>query len=241
MKVVVPMAGRGSRFATVGIRTPKPLIDVQGEPMLSWALKSLDGMTASQLIFIILRENDDQYNLAHVLKARYANAEVITLETVTDGQLATVLTARDLIDIDEDVLVANCDTYIISDLARIIAERPSECAGIISVANMPGDRWSFARADESGRVVEVAEKIRISNHASTGFYYFANGHQLVTVGSNMIECGEKTRGEYYVIPVYQKYIERGWLVQIATSQEMWDMGTPESLALFEAHLTGSTP
>ena len=128
---------------------------------------------------------------------------------------------------------------MVSDLASTIANRPANCAGIISVANVPGDRWSFARTDDQGRVVEVAEKVRISDHASTGLYYFSSGCQFVEVGDAMIRAGEKTRGEYYVIPIYQKYIERGWLVTIAPAVEMWDMGTPEALNIFKNHLQRS--
>ncbi|MEO8392402.1 MAG: glycosyltransferase family 2 protein [Chloroflexota bacterium] len=236
MKVVVPMAGRGSRFADAGIDTPKPLIDVAGEPMLTWALKSLAGIENAQMIFIILREHDQKYGLAGLLREHYPDAETVLLPDVTGGQLQTVLAARDLIDSEDDLLVANCDTYLVTDLMHTIRSREPDVAGIISVAQMPGDRWSFVRVDDQGRAVEVAEKVRISPHASTGFYYFANGHQLVTVASDMIAHGEKTRGEYYVIPVYQKYIERGWRVTIAPVREMWDMGTPEALAAFRAHL-----
>ena len=124
-----------------------------------------------------------------------------------------------------------------SDLARDIAQRAADCSGIISVANMPGDHWSFARTDATGRVVEVAEKARISDYASTGLYYFAYGRQFVEVAEEMIRNREKMRGEYYVIPVYQNYIERGWRVEISMAKEMWDMGTPEALATFEQHLT----
>ena len=236
MKVVVPLAGRGSRFVNAGINTPKPLVDILGKSMISWALKSLEGIRPSQLIFILLKEHDEKYDLANRLRAQYGASELILLDQVTEGQLATILTARELIDTDEDVLIANCDTYIVSNLAETILNRPPDCAGIISVANMPGDRWSFARTDEQGRVVEVAEKVRMSDHASTGFYYFSSGRQLVDMGAEMIQRGEKTRGEYYVIPVYQKYIERGWLVIVARAREMWDMGTPEALEIFKAHL-----
>jgi UDP-N-acetylglucosamine diphosphorylase / glucose-1-phosphate thymidylyltransferase / UDP-N-acetylgalactosamine diphosphorylase / glucosamine-1-phosphate N-acetyltransferase / galactosamine-1-phosphate N-acetyltransferase len=87
-----------------------------------------------------------------------------------------------------------------------------------------------------GRVLEVAEKVRISDHASTGLYYFASGRELLTVADEMIAKQEMTNGEYYVIPVYQKYIQRGWRVQIAIASEMHDMGTPEALAAFEVYL-----
>ena len=236
MKIVMPMAGRGSRFADRGISTPKPIIDVQGQPMLSWALKSLDGLPYSKIIFIILKEHHTQHGLADWLRKFDPDCEVIMLDDVTEGQLATVLAARQWISDDEDVLVMSCDTYVRSDLAHDILNRSTNCEGLISVADMPGDRWSFARVDDAGTVVEVAEKVRISNHASTGLYYFSNGKLLVEIGEEMIRNQEKTRGEYYVIPVYQKYIARGWQVGISEASEMWDMGTPEALQLFLKHL-----
>ena len=238
MRVIMPMAGRGSRFANEGITIPKPLIDVRpGEPIFRWALKSIERIDYSQLIVIALKAHDDSYHLRQRFAAEFgAKVEVLLIDDVTEGQLCTVLVARDLINDAEDVLVISSDTYVISEIGSDIAQRPPDCAGIISAADLPGDRWSFARTDDTGRVVEVAEKVRISDHASTGLYYFSRGDQLVAVGEEMIRNGEKTRGEYYVIPVYKKYVERGWRVEVSQAAEMWDMGTPEALSLFQAHL-----
>ncbi len=159
--------------------------------MLSWALKSLAGIEDAQIIFIILREHDQKYGLAGLLRELYPQAETVLLPDVTGGQLETVLAATPMIDSDEDLLVANCDTYLVTDLMHTIRSREVDVAGIISVAQMPGDRWSFVRVDEQGRALEVAEKLRISPHVSTGFYYFSSGAQLVTVAREMIRHGEK--------------------------------------------------
>jgi dTDP-glucose pyrophosphorylase len=228
------MAGSGSRFAGHGLSTPKPLIEAAGQPMVFWALKSLERLPISQYIFVVLSEHERAYPLASLLCSRVPNARIIAIDKVTEGQLCTVLAARDFINTGEDLLVASCDTYVVSNLADDIAGRDPECRGILSVADMPGDRWSFARTDESGRVVEVTEKLRISNHASTGLYYFSNGREFIEVADGLISRGQRTRGEYYVMPVYQKYIDRGWRVDISPAVEMWDMGTPDSLEIFEA-------
>lgn len=233
MKIIVPMAGRGSRFVNRGVSTPKPLIPIHGRPMVAWALDSLRELAFSQLIFVVLQEHETAFGITSLLhKLAGPATQVIIIPNITEGQLCTVLAAKELIDTDEDILIASADTYIRSSLAQDIAERESSCQGIISVANLPGDRWSFARADEGGRVVEVAEKVRISDHASTGLYYFTNGREFTSVAEMMIANHEKTRGEYYVIPVYQKYIQRGWQVKLSLASEMWDMGTPEALELF---------
>jgi NDP-sugar pyrophosphorylase family protein len=236
MNVVVPMAGRGSRFADRGVRTPKPLIPVAGRPMIAWALESLVDVVCSRIVFVVLERHEQDHGVTALLRRLAAprSVQVVRIPEVTEGQLCTVLAARDIIDSDEDVLVASSDTYVTSRLGEAISGRRDDCRGIISVAAVPGDRWSFARVGPDGGVVEVTEKVRISNHASTGLYYFASGREFVGTADGLIRAQRKTRGEYYVIPVYQEYIARGWRVEIAEASQMWDLGTPEAKAEFEA-------
>jgi dTDP-glucose pyrophosphorylase len=230
MKVIVPMAGRGSRFKNVGEMTPKPLIPVLGKPMLYWALKSIDGIEYSQLVFIALKEHEVNFGLKTLLHELYGNnVTLILIDEVTEGQLCTVLAAEEHLNSSEDILITSSDTFVKSKIGEHISRKADDCAGLISVANLPGDRWSFAKVDDTGRVVEVAEKRRISNYASTGLYYFANGYDFLTEAKRIIENKEKTQGEYYVIPVYQKFIERGLKVEISLADEVYDMGTPASL------------
>jgi dTDP-glucose pyrophosphorylase len=230
MKVIVPMAGRGSRFKNVGEMTPKPLIPVLGKPMLYWALKSIDGIEYSQLVFIALKEHEVNFGLKTLLHELYGNnVTLILIDEVTEGQLCTVLAAEEHLNSSEDILITSSDTFVKSKIGEHISRKADDCAGLISVANLPGDRWSFAKVDETGRVTEVAEKRRISNYASTGLYYFANGYDFLTEAKRIIENKEKTQGEYYVIPVYQKLIERGLKIEISLADEVYDMGTPESL------------
>jgi dTDP-glucose pyrophosphorylase len=230
MKVIVPMAGRGSRFKNVGEMTPKPLIPVLGKPMLYWALKSIDGIEYSQLVFIALKEHEVNFGLKTLLHELYGNnVTLILIDEVTEGQLCTVLAAEEHLNSSEDILITSSDTFVKSKIGEHISRKADDCAGLISVADLPGNRWSFAKVDDTGRVVEVAEKRRISNYASTGLYYFANGYDFLTEAKRIIENKEKTQGEYYVIPVYQKFIERGLKVEISLADEVYDMGTPASL------------
>lgn len=234
----MPMAGRGSRFAERGFEIPKPLIEVAGKPMFCWALEGLLELDFSELILVVLEEHKARFErqLSGSLQLPERLIKTVTVPNVTEGQLCTVLAAKSLIDSEEDVLVAASDTFIQSNLAIDILKKPVGCAGIISVINLPGEQWSFARANTDGRVLEVAEKVRISDHASNGLYYFSKGADLVAFGEEMIRKGERTRGEFYVIPVYQKMIEAGRLVTISHATEMWDLGTPEAKAKFEEHL-----
>ncbi len=239
MQIIIPMAGRGSRFAEHGWQTPKPLIEVGGRPMVLWALESLRGLPVSQVIFVLLEEHEREFHVSQLIREQYHQPTTfVQIPEVTEGQLCTVLAAKEHLNPEEDVLIMAADSLVIgSQLASdITAAKASHLAGLISVIDLPGDRWSFARTNTHGAVVEVAEKVRISNHASTGFYYFTKAEYLLRYGQEMIDQQEKTRGEYYVIPVYQKMIDHDLSVGITPADSLWDMGTPEAKAQFEANL-----
>jgi len=233
MKIILPIAGKGSRFNHHGINTPKPLIEALNKPMIWWALQSVKDIVYSEMIVIALTEHEVDYGISQIFNEMgYSNVKFIFLDKITDGQLCTVLTAREHIDTEEDILIANTDTYVQSNIFIDIENKPNGCSGIISVAEILGNQWSFARTNDEGRVVQVAEKKRISDNASTGLYYFNNGSEFLESADELIRKGQKTKGEYYVIPVYQHYIDEGKLVCISKSKQMWDLGTPESLKHF---------
>lgn len=237
MTIVVPMAGRGSRFSYRGDNKPKPLIAVAGRPMIAWAVQSLAGFRSMRTVFVVLREHEIRFGVSAMLRSLSGvDATIVHLDSVTEGQLCTVLAAREFIEPDEGLLIASSDTYVVSELASDIAGSAPDCRGLISVASMPGDRWSFARVSECGDVVEVAEKLRISDYASTGLYYFSRGGEFLEIADELIRNREKTKDEYYVMPVYNKYIQRGWRVRLSIAKEMWDLGTPQALNAFEGHL-----
>jgi NDP-sugar pyrophosphorylase family protein len=230
------MAGRGSRFSGPEAQgLPKPLVRVAGKPMVEWALKSLTGVEYSKIVFVVLKEHEERFGVTRLLRDLAGAATIVRqIPEVTQGQLCTVLEVEDLVDGNEDFLVASSDTYVVSGLARDLANRHPECRGMISVAELPGDHWSFAKCGPAGNVVEVAEKSRISPLCSTGLYWFADGRDFVRIAKGMVARGERTRGEFFVIPLYGKMIEMGLRVEVSRASAAWDMGTPEAAARFEA-------
>ncbi len=237
MIVVVPMAGRGSRYSEQGFDMPKPLISVAGKPMIYWALKSLEGMKYKKIIFVALKEHEERYAIRKLLRAILdGHFELVLIEEVTEGQLCTVMMAKDYFESREGLLVIASDSLIKSEIGKEISKKNSETKGIISVINLPGDRWSFAKTNSSNQVVEVAEKVRISDNASTGIYYFSDAIEFQKIAEEIINGHEKIKGEYYVIPVYQKMIQNQQKVAISVASEMWDMGTPEAKVIFENHI-----
>lgn len=235
MNIVMPMAGRGSRFAQIGITTPKPLIDVRGKPMYAWATEGLPLALARRLIFICLAEHLSDRALQRDIKTRYAQYDpaIIALDHVTEGQACTVLAARELIDNDQPLLIFNADTYCRTTLEQALESLPPDVDGVLDVFRAPGDRWSFARVDDQRRVLETAEKRRISDWATTGLYYFRRGSDFARHADAMIAANERSNDEFYIAPVYNRMIAAGADVRANPVDQVWVLGTPEDLARFE--------
>jgi UDP-N-acetylglucosamine diphosphorylase / glucose-1-phosphate thymidylyltransferase / UDP-N-acetylgalactosamine diphosphorylase / glucosamine-1-phosphate N-acetyltransferase / galactosamine-1-phosphate N-acetyltransferase len=234
------MAGRGSRFVGAGVQTPKPLIDVLGRPMYAWATESLPLGLARRLVFVCLDEHlrarpVGGRSLEDDIRTRYPDHDVhvVALDHVTDGQVCTVLEAAPLIDRDEPLLVYNADTWCRTDLEQTLPQVPADVDGIIGVFEAEGDHWSFARTDEAGRVVETAEKRRISRWATTGLYWFASGARFVAEGRAMVADDDRTRGEFFVAPLYDRMIRAGAHVRTNRALEVAAMGTPDELEEFK--------
>lgn len=228
------MAGRGKRFADVGFKDPKPLIPVLGKPMYAWAVDGLSLDEHTRLIFVCLREHLAGSSLESDIRLRYARfrPEIIALDGITEGQACSVLAARGHIDSGEELIIYNADTYCPSTIRAALAKCDSRVAGMLDVFKGVGEHWSFARTDNSGRVVETAEKRRISNWATTGLYYFREGREFVEHAEEMIRSNERSNGEFYVAPVYNRMISNGAEIRINPVERIWALGTPEELNAF---------
>lgn len=173
--------------------------------------------------------------MAEDIHTRYGALDpvIIPLDKVTEGQACTALEARELIDTDEPLLIYNADTFCRTSLERTLPEMNGSVDGLIGVFQGEGDKWSFARADETGRVVETAEKRRISEWATTGLYHFARGRDFVRYADTMIRDDDRTNGEFYIAPVYNRLIAEGANIRLDVADEVWVLGTPEDLQHFE--------
>jgi dTDP-glucose pyrophosphorylase len=235
MLLIIPMAGRGSRYANEGYDKPKPLIDIHGKPMLYYAFQSVKNVPYEKVIFIALKEHELTYGVSKIIKEQIVtDFELILLDDITEGQLCTVLTASNFFKENQAILIAASDSLIESNIAEEV--KTSQADGIISVINLPGEQWSFVKTDENGKVIEVAEKTRISDYASTGIYYFNDALRFEQHAQQLIHQKETTKGEYYIMPLYNKYIVEGAQIELSYAKAMRDMGTPEAKLKFETYL-----
>ena len=237
LNVLIPMAGEGSRFAKAGYTFPKPIIEVNGEPMIKVVIDNLN--IEANFIFIIRKEHDDQFNISSTLKQLEPDCKIIKINGLTEGAACTTLLAKEYIDNDMPLLIANSDQFVEWDSCEFYHSINSSIDGSILTFENVHPKWSYVKQDVDGNVTHVAEKEVISNKASVGIYYFAKGSDYVRYAEDMIEKNIRYgqsfngRGEFYVAPVYNEAIADGKIVRTFDIKKMWGIGTPEDLQTFK--------
>lgn len=253
MKIVLPIAGLGTRFKKVAhlnpaYKVPKPLIEIKGFPMVRWATGSLPfvehpgqkvkgGLVVKpkDLIFIALQAHQIHFKIRDKLEQVYGKGlKVVFINTVTRGAAETVLKARDFIDNEEQLIVSDSDHFLDGQALQEGIRKYPEADGLIPVFRVPekNPKWSYSRLNDGGFVDLVAEKIPISEWANIGAYYFKKGKDFVQGAEEMVRQNELTNNEFYVAPVYNKLIEKGKKIRLVYPKYVYGLGTPEDLEFF---------
>lgn len=233
LNIVVPLAGMGASFQKAGYSFPKPLIDINGKPMIHAVVENIKPKLEHKFILICKDEHYERYALyQNFANATDNNYEVVRLSAPTKGAACAVLTAADYINNENELIIANADQLIDIPLDEFVEfARRNKLDGAIMTFNSNHPRWSYALTDEDGNVLQVAEKRVISGHATVGIYYFKTGRLFVEGAANMIEKDINLNGEFYVCPVYNELIMAGKKVKIwpIKTSQMHSLGTPEDL------------
>ena len=229
--ILIPMAGRGSRFEEQGYTDKKPFIDVNGKPMIHRVIKNLGMEFDKEYMFILicLQEDFDKYDFTQFEKVIGHNSyDVVILDDVTEGAAQTILQAKDLINDDTPLMTMNSDQLVDWDIERLF-EMCEQFDGVIPCFYGEGNAWSYARTLDNGYVQEVAEKKQISKYATAGYYYWKKGSDFVKYAEQMIHDNSRTNGEFYVAPVYNWAVRDGKRVGVFMVDKCYSLGTPEDL------------
>jgi len=230
LNVVIPMAGAGSRFEKAGYTFPKPLIDVNGKPMIQVVVESMN--IEATFIYIVQKSHREKYNLDTLLNLITPNCKIVEVDSLTEGAACTVLLAKEHINNENQLILTNSDQFIEWDSTEFMYQmNEKDFDGAIMCFESTHPKWSFAKTNEDGLITEVAEKNPISNQATAGIYYFKHGSNFVASAEQMIEKNIRTNNEFYVCPVYNEAILNGGKIYNyhIPSENMWGLGTPEDL------------
>lgn len=249
LNIVIPMAGMGSRFVKAGYSDPKPFIPINGKPMIQRVIENLIPYEPHRFIFLARRDHKD-----YIEKHMRFITNVIYVDKVTEGAACTVLLAKDLIDNDDSLIIANSDQIVEwNDMSKVeycsaqyannrVVWKESNniqdminCAtrryysAMIATFDASHPKWSYAKVRDDGLVIEVAEKKAISNKATVGIYYYKHGRAFVKYAEQMIAKDIRVNGEFYVCPVFNEFIESALTIGIYPIRTMMGLGTPEDL------------
>jgi len=233
VKILIPMAGEGSRFIKEGYTFPKPLIDVNGKPMIQAVVENLD--FDCEYIFLVRKEHVEKYEgmldtLGRITNDRFRH---VVVDGLTEGAVCTALLAEKYIDNDEDLLIANSDQFIEYEPENFKAfKNLTNTDAIVFTFNAVHPKWSFVRTNARGYIVEVAEKRPISNIATCGIYWYRKGSDFVRYAKQMVEKDIRVNNEFYIAPVYNELIADGKSLLPFYVHKMWGIGTPEDLKYF---------
>jgi len=231
MNVLIPMAGAGSRFAQAGYTFPKPLIDINGKPMIQVVVDNLN--IDAHYIFLVQKDHYEKYNLQSILNLIAPGCDIIQVDGLTEGAACTTLLAKDFINNHNPLVLANSDQFVEWDSNECLYAFTADDidGGILSFKSMH-PKWSYAKLNEKGFVEQVAEKNPISDNATVGIYFWKKGSDYVKYAEQMIEKNIRTNNEFYVCPAFNEAIADGKKIRLKQIEKMWGLGTPEDLNCF---------
>lgn len=232
LNIVIPMAGRGSRFSEAGYKMPKPLIDVHGKYMIEYVTENLRPKKEHRFIYICQETHLVKYNLEKTLKSIAPDCIIVPIDHITEGAACTVLLAEKYINNEDELMIANSDQYVDTEINNYL-QKLGSLDGLIMTMPADDPKWSFIKYDQENIVTLVREKEVISNQATVGIYNYKRGCDFVKYAHQMIERNIRVNNEFYVAPVYNEMIEAGMKIGFEdVGNKMYGLGIPEDLDIF---------
>ena len=240
IQLVIPAAGLGSRFKDVGVLTPKPLILIDGIPMILWVAINFN-LKAKDSITIVCQKSDAfPEALAKYLPHFPFIFRFVEIDGITNGPASTVALVLHDLDPDLPLIVANSDQFVSHDLSEFVSSvRNCEYAGTILTMQASGSKWSYIGRNKEGRITEIVEKREISEEATVGVYAWSRPIFLEESIKYLRTGNLLVNGEYYVAPSYGHLISKDLPVGTFSVGKhgfaVHGLGTPQDLGDFLAH------
>lgn len=224
MKVIIPLAGKGTRLRPHTHITPKPMLKVAGKPVMEYILEDLQRLgNVEQVIYITghLKEKVEEY-----ARERFPIPSVFIEQKVQDGTAGAVQLAREYVD--QPVLIVFVDTIFDADLSVI---RDLDVDGVIWTKEVENyQAFGVVVTDDEGNMTRIVEKPSepISRRANIGLYYIRNW-KLLYEGIDHVLAGPPNKGEWYLTDAFQYMIDHGAKIRVVDVEGWHDAGTPDTL------------
>jgi NDP-sugar pyrophosphorylase family protein len=231
MSVIITMAGAGSRFSRAGYSVPKYMIHARSRTLFDWSMQSLCAFHDHEFVFACLQGQDESWIRKRALHNGIRNVKVVARQDISLGQAHTAQDVVSHVDPNEAVWIYNIDTYIQQGIEPHHLDGYEGCLHVFE-SNSPA--MSYVRMDGHGNVVQIAEKVVISQWATAGIYGFASA-QLFSQSYRQTYGAAMSTGEHYVAPLYQTLLQMGARIHAPKLQlsDVHVLGTPEEVAQFD--------
>jgi glucose-1-phosphate thymidylyltransferase len=224
MKVIIPLAGKGTRLRPHTHLVPKPMLKIAGKPVMAYILEDLEKLGGvDQVVYVTghLKEKVEQY-----ARTQFSLPAVFVEQTVQDGTAGAVKLAQPYVD--QDVLIIFVDTIFETDLSVI---KTTDADGIIWVKEVEDyQRFGVVVTDKDGNMTKIVEKpsTPISKRANIGLYYVKNW-KLLYEGIDHVLTQPKNKGEYYLTDAFQYMIDKGAKLKVIDVEGWYDAGKLDTL------------
>lgn len=230
MELLIPMAGLGSRFNNTFGDMPKPLIDINGEPMFVKAVKSLQ-LDAN--ISFVIRESHYSDVLRGLINDFFPNANLLEIDYLPKGPAASALLMAKMLESDAQLVIANCDQIMdwsSDDFIKKCSRTEFDAILVTYTSDTPKN--SYCRVDKNNFVLEVKEKEVISNVSTNGIHYWDKVSYFIESSTeHMSDKSNEVNSEFFIAPTYNNLIAQGYTVGIhhIARDNHFAVGTPEDL------------
>ncbi|HEU4990837.1 MAG: NTP transferase domain-containing protein [Gemmatimonadota bacterium] len=224
MKVIIPLAGKGTRLRPHTHVTPKPMLRIAGKPVIDYVMEDLQRLGGvEQVVYITghLKEKVEAY-----ARGKYPFDSVFIEQRVQDGTAGAVALARPYVD--QPVLIVFVDTIFDADLSVI---NRTDADGIIWTKEVEDyQRFGVVVTDADGHMTKIVEKpsTPISKRANIGLYYIRNW-KLLYEGIDHVLQSPQNKGEYYLTDAFQYMIDRGAKIRVVDVEGWYDAGKLDTL------------
>ncbi|KAA5602521.1 NTP transferase domain-containing protein [Blastochloris sulfoviridis] len=229
VNLIIPMAGRGSRFSKAGVSIPKPLVELAGRPFFWWATESVRRSTPiGEMVFVVLREHVAAFGIDARVLNLYPSARIIVIDEVTSGAAETGVIGARAIANDLPVAINDCDhAFNAPFLDEAAAALARGSAGALVGFRASEPCYSYVRMDEAGRVAGTVEKVVASPFAIAGCYLFRDAQTYCRLfESYRLQC---PYNELFISGMFNLLIEAGGTVEFWELPVHLSFGTPDEL------------
>jgi dTDP-glucose pyrophosphorylase len=180
LALIIPAAGRGSRFAKNGIAEPKPLIDLEGRPFFWWATESVRRtVKLRQIVFVVLQEHIESFAIDQRIKAYYPQATIVAIPDVTSGAAETASLGLSALVEDGPVAINDCDhAFVCGTMPEIISRLNGEFDGALMCFQSTSPSYSYVKLDPQRKIIGTVEKQVASPFAIAGCYFFSQAKRF---------------------------------------------------------------